>query len=164
MLRLTRSTDYMLRVVLYLARQEAAAVVSRREIVEAMEIPDAYFRKIATQLGKAGVLRVSQGALGGCSLARPPEELTLLEVVEAGAGEISINECVLYPDVCHRTPACAVHEIWETLRDQVRDTLREVTFADLAERESGAGALRVPRKPCRARKRKVRRRPEAAVR
>jgi len=147
----------MLRVVLCLAGKEAGAVVSRRAIVEAMEIPDAYFRKIATQLGKAGILRVSQGALGGCSLARPPEELTLLEVVEAGVGEISVNECVLYPDVCHRTPACAVHEIWETLRDQVRDTLREVTFADLVKRESGAGPVRAP-------KRKVRGRPEAAVR
>lgn len=161
MLHLTRSADYMLRVVLYLAGKDVAAVVSRREIVEATEVPDTFFRKIATQLGKAGVLRITQGSRGGCSLARASAEITLLEVVEAAIGEISLNECVLYPDSCHRTPACAVHQVWEELRDHVRDTLREVTFADLVERESHT---RARPKPPRARKEAGARRRKGTVR
>ena len=138
-MRMTRSSDYMLRLVLYLACRAPGVVVARREIVDAMDIPDAFFRKIATQLGKAGILRITQGVQGGCALAVAPEKLTLLDVIEADMGEIFLNQCVLYPDSCHRSPGCSVHEVWARLRDRVRDTLREVTFADLAKREARIG-------------------------
>jgi glycine/D-amino acid oxidase-like deaminating enzyme len=59
-----------------------------------------------------------------------------LDVVEAVIGEIFLNDCVIRPDSCERSQACTVHQVWEKARSQLRDTLREATFASLLTDES----------------------------
>jgi DNA-binding IscR family transcriptional regulator len=54
--------------------------------------------------------------------------LTLLEVVEAVIGEIFLNDCVMRPESCDRSHACAIHCIWSKAKDQLRQTLKEATF------------------------------------
>ena len=65
-----------------------------------------------------------------------PEELTLLDVVEAVTGEIFLNDCVMNPGSCLRNSSCAVHLVWERARNQLRETLREATFDKLLNEES----------------------------
>jgi Rrf2 family protein len=96
-----------------------------------MEIPNPFLGKIAQQLSRAGIIEIVQGARGGYRLLIPPEKLTLLDVVEAVIGEIYLNDCVLRPDSCQRNPSCSVHRIWEQVRDQLRSTLRQNTFASI---------------------------------
>ncbi len=62
-----------------------------------------------------------------------PKEITLLSVVETMIGEIFLNDCVVRPDSCQASPDCAVHMVWMQARDQLRDTLGNVTFAQLLE-------------------------------
>jgi Rrf2 family protein len=93
-----------------------------------MDIPDQFLGKIAQQLARAGTIEIIQGARGGFRLVVLPEELTLLEVVEAVIGEIFLNDCVLRPESCNRSQACAVHGVWTKARDQLRQTLQEATF------------------------------------
>ncbi len=69
-------------------------------------------------------------------LAVAPENLTLLDVVEAVIGEIFLNDCVIRPQSCQRSQACSVHQVWEKARSQLRDTLREATFAGLLTEDS----------------------------
>jgi Rrf2 family protein len=127
-MRLTRAGEYAVRCVLYLASQGVGVLCARKEIAREMDIPDQFLGKIAQQLARAGAIEIVQGARGGFRLAVPPEELTLLEVVEAVIGEIFLNDCVLRPESCHRSQACAVHCIWAKARDQLRRTLQEATF------------------------------------
>lgn len=130
-MRLTRAGEYGVRCILYLSTQGRGVLIPRREIVEAMEIPDQFLVKIAQELAKAGFIEIVQGAKGGFRLLRPLEEIDLLGVVEAVIGEIFLNDCVLNPDSCKRVNTCAVHRVWEKARDQLRDTLREATFSRL---------------------------------
>lgn len=130
-MRLTRAGEYAVRCSLYLSSQPRGEIVSRREIAREMDIPNQFLGKIAQQLARAGIIEIIQGPKGGYRLRVPPEELTLLDVVEAVTGEIFLNDCLLSPESCGRSPECCVHRVWDKARKQLRQTLREASFAGL---------------------------------
>jgi Rrf2 family protein len=151
-MQLGKTVDYMVRCVLYLAQTGPSGSASRVQIVAATGVPDLYFRKLVQTLSRAGIVRTTRGPRGGYSLGVPAEALTLLRVVEAGSGDLCLNQCALDPTVCGRSRACAVHPVWQDIRGQVRAALARVTFAELARRQraveksaqAGAGAALRP--------------------
>jgi len=132
-MRLTRAGEYAVRCVLYLSKKGKGILVSRKEIADHAVIPSHFLAKIAQDLAKAGMIEIKQGSRGGFSLLVEPRDITLLSVVETMIGEIFLNDCVVRPDSCEATSGCAVHSVWMQARDQLRDTLRNVTFAQLLE-------------------------------
>ena len=134
-MRLTRAGEYAVRIILYLSKQDAGGVSNRKQIAEHMDIPGQFLSKIAQQLARSGFIEIVQGAKGGLRLVVSPEELTLLDVVEAVVGEIFLNDCLMRPESCSRSNACAVHVVWEKARHQLRETLREATFAKLLKED-----------------------------
>jgi len=135
-MRLTRAGEYGVRCILFLAGNGQGKVVGRVEIAKAMDIPEQFLSKIAQQLSRSGFIEIIQGAKGGYRLLRSPETLTLLDVVEAVTGEIFLNDCIMRPESCFRNPGCSIHRVWEKAREQLRNTLREATFAKLLEDET----------------------------
>ena len=136
-MRLTRAGEYAVRCVMCLARNGGTdSVVSRQEVADCGNIPSHFLAKIAQQLSRAGIIEILQGARGGYHLLIPPEKLTLLDVIEAIIGEIFLNDCVVRPESCHASSSCAVNTVWMKARDQLRETLSQVTFAQLLEEES----------------------------
>ena len=135
-MRLTRAGEYAVRCVLYLASQGVGVVCNRKQIAAEMDIPDQFLSKIAQQLARSGFLEIVQGSKGGLKLVVSPQHVSLLDVVEAVIGEIFLNDCVMRPESCRRSQACSVHQIWDKARSQLRDTLREATFASLLEKDS----------------------------
>jgi len=132
-MRLTRAGEYAIRCVLYLSKKGKGILVSRKEIADHAVIPAHFLAKIAQDLAKAGIIEIRQGSRGGFRLLMEPTEITLLSVVETMIGEIFLNDCVVRPDSCQASPDCAVHTVWMQARDQLRETLRNVTFAQLLE-------------------------------
>lgn len=135
-MRLTRAGEYAVRCVLYLSSCPMEEVVSRKAIAEAMDIPEQFLAKIAQQLARSGIVELVQGAKGGFRLLRSPDDLNLLDVVEATIGEIFLNDCLMNPGICMRSQACAVNKIWEKARNQLRQTLGQATFKSLVESQS----------------------------
>ena len=131
-MKITMAAEYAVRCVLYLTRQGQDVLVSRQEIADLTRTPGKFLAKIAQDLAKAGIITIKQGAKGGYSLHRNPSEITMLAVVEAIIGEISLNECTVRPTVCPASFDCSANLVWQRARQQVRDTLRQATFADLA--------------------------------
>lgn len=131
-MKITKAADYAVRCVIYLAGSEKGRVVGRREISEAMEIPSPFLGKIAQQLAKASIIEIVQGARGGYRLLRPPRYITLLEVIESVMGELAINECMIHDDRCSRISGCAVHHVWQDIRQHVRKKLDSTNMEDLA--------------------------------
>ena len=131
-MRLTRAAEYAIRCVLYMAKQPEGAVVSRREVAAAMDIPLAFLGKIAQGLARAGIVVVRQGVHGGYVLALPSKDISLLMVVEAMDGELVLNECLARPQDCGRSAFCAVHTVWDKARTAFRKTLGEADFSRLA--------------------------------
>jgi Rrf2 family iron-sulfur cluster assembly transcriptional regulator len=146
-MRLTRAGEYAIRCVLYLAGRPPGEVSSRREVAAAMDIPDPFLSKIAQQLAKAGLIEIIQGAKGGYRLLLPPEKVTLLDVVETISGEIFLNDCLMRPGACSRSPVCKVHQVWQKAREQLRETLRQATIDRLLGDEACEGDSEDPINP-----------------
>ncbi len=135
-MRLTRAGEYAIRCALYLSFQGEGMLTRRKDIARVMEIPDQFLGKIAQQLSRARIIEIVQGSKGGYRLIISPEKLTLLDVVEAVIGEIFLNDCLINPNACNRISSCGIHEVWVKARDQLRQTLREATFARLLQHQS----------------------------
>jgi Rrf2 family protein len=130
-MRLTRAGEYAVRAVLYLSSKEAHQVVGRLEIAREMEIPAPFLAKIAQQLARAGIVEIVQGSRGGLKLRVSPREVNLLNVVEAVEGEIFLNDCIMDPLSCRRSPFCSVYRVWNKARNQLRQCLAEASFSSL---------------------------------
>lgn len=136
-MRLTRAGEYAVRCIMCLAKYDGTEkVVSRQDVAAYGDIPSHFLAKIAQQLSRAGIIEILQGARGGYRLIVPPEKLTLLDVIEAIIGEIFLNDCVIRPETCHASSSCAVNTVWIQARNQLRQTLAGVTFAQLLEEDS----------------------------
>ncbi|HIJ91085.1 MAG: Rrf2 family transcriptional regulator [Desulfobulbaceae bacterium] len=135
-MRLTRAGEYGIRCVLYLARHGKGTLVSRKEIAVRTDVPPHFLAKIAQQLARAGIIEILQGANGGYRLLTDPERITMLEVIEAIIGEISLNDCVSRPESCRISARCTVHRVWNKANQQLRATLEETNFATLASEDA----------------------------
>lgn len=139
---LSGTAEYALRAVLHLAERGSAEPVRVGEIAEALGAPRNYLSKILHQLVQAGVLQSSRGKHGGFALAKSPERLSLLRVINAFDKIAERRSCLLGRPQCADRVACAVHWRWKDLSEQIATFFRETTVADLlAGTEIPAGTL-----------------------
>ncbi|MFM8321498.1 MAG: RrF2 family transcriptional regulator [Chloroflexota bacterium] len=127
-MQITRQADYAVRAVLYLAQLGTDQRAATSQIAQEQQIPPSFLAKIVSQLSVAGLLQTSRGARGGVSLARPPEEISLLEVVEAIDGPILLNECAGSAGVCTFGDDCPMKPVWCDAQAELVFRLRSTTF------------------------------------
>jgi Rrf2 family protein len=130
-MQITRQADYAVRAVLYLAEIDADGRAPTSRIAEDMKIPPSFLAKIVSQLSVAGVLATSRGARGGVALARSPDQITLLEVIEAIDGPITLNDCVLDRSACAFGKDCPVHGVWCDAQADLVARLQKTSFGSL---------------------------------
>mgnify|MGYP001770061672 CR=1 FL=1 len=135
---ISKKGDYAIRGMVYLAGQQPDRVVLAGEIARAMDVPPQFLAKIFQQFGKLGLVRSFRGSGGGFQLARPPGEITLLEIVEAVEGPVMPNRCVLSGGACSREKGCTVHPVWKKVQKSVVEILGGVTLEELSGRKRAA--------------------------
>jgi Rrf2 family protein len=123
-LAITSKSPYAVRALAELARTGGSAPVPIGEIARRRDIPVQFLEGLFATLRRAGILVSQRGVKGGYSFARPPDSLTVLEVVEALEGTLGAEATGVFADAV------------AALRAQ----LSGVTIADVAQREAGAGA------------------------
>jgi Rrf2 family protein len=138
---ITQQADYAVRAVLDLTLQTTSNRVASDGIARRQNIPAAFLTKILTRLAVAGLVVTQRGANGGTRLARSPETITLLDVIEAIDGPITLNRCARRPSECSRDRTCVVHPIWLELCQEFRARLANYTFAAIAARAGEAAPL-----------------------
>lgn len=126
-MQITRQADYAVRAVMYLAQLGEDQRAATSQIAQEQQIPPSFLAKIVSQLSVAGLLQTSRGARGGVSLAKPPQEISLLEVVEAIDGPILLNECVAN-GACTFGDICAMKPVWCDAQAELVQRLRNTTF------------------------------------
>ncbi len=131
-MQITRQADYATRAVLYLAKLGPGKKAPTSEIAEKQDIPLSFLAKIIAQLSVAGLLQTMRGARGGVALARSPEQITLLDVVEAIDGPILLNECVNGEYEC-TIENCPIHQIWCDAQEDLVVRLRGANFAQFMQ-------------------------------
>ena len=131
-MQITRQAEYAVRTVLYLAKQEPGACVATARIAKEQDIPNSFLAKIILQLSAVGLLHTTRGAKGGVTLARTPDAISLLEVIEAVDGAIELNDCVSENARCQRSRSCPVRKTWCDARADLVKRLSHAKFAQLA--------------------------------
>src|SRR3970282_1086369 len=111
-MQITRQADYAVRTVLYLAGVENGGRAAPNKSAQPQRNSVSFLAQIVSQLSVAGIVQTSRGARGGVALAREAKDITLLHVVEAIDGPITLNECVTDPSMCAFGDKCAVHNVW----------------------------------------------------
>jgi Rrf2 family protein len=128
---LGRKGDYSVRAVLDISNHAGERRKSR-EIAEEMDIPSRYLSQILANLVDHGILSAVAGPTGGYLLARPAEEITLLDVVEAAEGPISIDQCVLRGGPCDWDESCPIHVPWSRAMSALTGQLSRTSFGELS--------------------------------
>lgn len=134
-MQITRQADYALRAMLYLARPDTKKPVATHEIAKEQEIPASFLAKIISQLSIAGLIETSRGAKGGVKIKRQPEDISLLDVIEAIDGPIVIEDCTLDPSTCAFGDKCPIHDVFTEAREEIVRKFKESTFDKLIEME-----------------------------
>jgi Rrf2 family protein len=127
LLVITTKSPYAVRALAELARRGQPAPVPIGEIARAREIPVQFLEGLFATLRRAGILQSQRGVKGGYSFARPPREITVLEVVELLEGELGAD-------------AAANGPVWSEAVEAVKGVLGATTIAEVAEREAQASS------------------------
>lgn len=142
---LSQTAEYALRAVVWLASQPGAALTVH-SIAEGTKVPPGYLSKVLQTLGRAGLVRSQRGLGGGFVLARPADQITALEVVDAVDPFVRIRSCPLgLPQ--HRERLCPLHQKLDDGIAQFEQSFREVTIASLLAGDDGLVPLGVPARP-----------------
>ena len=128
-MQITRQADYALRAVIYLSRLEENEKAATSLVAEDQEIPPSFLAKIISQLSIAGLIHTSRGARGGVSLAKPADEISVLDVIEAIDGPIFLNECTGNSTSCPFLDSCPLRDVWREARTDLVDKLSSATFS-----------------------------------
>jgi Rrf2 family protein len=128
-MQITRQADYAIRAVLYISKLNANQRAATSQIAKEQRIPPSFLAKIISQLSIAGLLQTSRGARGGVTLAKSPEEVSLLDVVEAIDGPITLNECVHDDGTCNFGEDCPLRPIWCEAQQDLVNRLKRTNFA-----------------------------------
>jgi Rrf2 family protein len=120
--------------MVYLAGQPLDRRTSTGSISEVEDIPRAFLSKVISKLVVARLVVTSRGMGGGVSLARLPEEITLLQVIEAMEGPVLLHRCLLRPGTCELHSYHAACDVWRHIQDHLVQDLDAVTMRDLSSR------------------------------
>jgi Rrf2 family nitric oxide-sensitive transcriptional repressor len=139
-MRLTRFTDYSLRVLIYLGLQQNKLVTIRR-ISDAYGISRNHLMKVVSLLTRTGYLKAQRGPGGGIRLARSPDEINLADVITDTEEDLVMVECFDEEGNCVITPVCKLQQvIGEALKAYIR-TMKEYTLSDLLDEEEDLSKL-----------------------
>lgn len=149
----SQTVEYALRAVVYLAGQSPEARTTD-QISEATQVPKPYLSKVLQNLGRGGIVRSQRGIGGGVTLVKTPDELTILDVVDAVEPIERIETCPL--DLkSHGKHLCPLHRRMDDALAMVQDAFQKTTLAEVLAEPSRSTPLcetkkTLPRKKKRA--------------
>ncbi len=138
---LSKRGDYVMRSAISLARAfDSGRPRKIREVVADTELPRTFASQILADLVRAGLAVSKAGRDGGYRLARPPEKISVLEVVEAAEGPLRAERCALGDGPCRWESVCPLHETWVAATARLNSLLAETKLAEIAARDAAIEA------------------------
>ena len=130
-MRLSTRSRYGIRAMFDIAFFGNGAPVSLKNISRRQEISEPYLEQLFAKLRRAELVCSVRGAQGGYYLARPPEEITVGQVLRTLEGSITPAECVDRPECCGDVQACVSHIVWKRISDGLDKVVDAITIQDM---------------------------------
>jgi len=121
--------------MLELASHYGEGSIELKEIARKENISLKYLEQVINPLRAAGLVKTIRGSKGGYSLAKPPSEICLYDVVETLEGPLNLLECLRDPKVCQKVPSCVTRDIWREVSDSISKIFYSITLEDMVNRK-----------------------------
>ncbi len=132
---LSNTCKYGIRAMVYLAvHAQEGKKIGIKKIADDLQIPTPFLGKILQMLTKKGFLSSLKGPHGGFGVGKPPEDISLFDIVELIDGDGIFNDCLVGIRSCEKggKPTCAIHEDYVPIRNQIKTLFENRTIAYLA--------------------------------
>jgi len=130
-MKLSTKTRYGTRMILEMAQNYGQGAIQLGEIAKRQKISLKYLEQIIRPLKKAGYVGSFRGAKGGHILNKPPDEITVGEIVSLLEGGDTLIQCDQDPATCERKDSCLTRYLWMEAAKAMYTRLAEITFADV---------------------------------
>lgn len=137
---LSRLGDYVFRAAVDLAAAWSDGGYRKiGDVAESMDLPRSYTPHVLGSLARAGLAESKAGRAGGYRLSRAPGEISVLEVIEAAEGPLSVERCPMRGGPCRWDDVCAAHPTWVEATRAMRESLASSSLAELADADARLG-------------------------
>jgi Rrf2 family iron-sulfur cluster assembly transcriptional regulator len=133
-MKLSTRSRYGTRLMLDMAQHYNKGPIQLGDIAKRQDVSVKYLEQIIIPLKKAHYIESVRGPKGGHILAKPPEEITVGEIVALLEEGTSLLECCVDATVCQRADICPTRLLWKEASEAMFDKLQAVTLADLVKR------------------------------
>lgn len=134
-MRMTMKGDYGLRAMIDLAARYGQGPIPSAVIARRQFIPEHFLDQVLITLRRAGLIKSQRGPQGGHLLARPPAQISMLDVLQALEGAPASLDCVPQPNACQLSPSCGMRDIWAQIDAYARELLGATTMEQLASHQ-----------------------------
>ena len=135
-MRMSTKGQYGTRALLDLALHYGEGPVMIKDIARRQGISQHYLEHLFMRLSAAGLVNSTRGAKGGFTLAKPPAQIKVSNVVQLLEGSLAPVQCVDNPKVCSRAASCVTRDVWADMKTAMDKVLESSTLQDLVERHS----------------------------
>lgn len=137
-MKISTKGHYGLRSLIDVALNQGDGPVTLNDIAKRQSISVKYLWQVINPLRTSGFLNVTRGAKGGYMLARPPQEINILDVLKALEGPISLLRCLTDEKVCSRIPTCVSRTVWMEANGAIEKAFSQITLKKLVDRQKQA--------------------------
>jgi FeS assembly SUF system regulator len=134
-LRISKLTDYATLLLALLAKESATRHTATGLALRS-RLPATTVSKLLKQLQRSGLVESTRGLHGGYHLARPARQITAAAILDALEGPLALTECATGHSQCDLQSNCSVGGSWQRINQAIRQSLQEITLAELAGLES----------------------------
>ena len=135
-MKLATRSRYGTRMMLDLAQHYDQGPVQIGDVSKRENISVKYLEQLIIPLKKANFIKSVRGPKGGHMLAKPPEEITVGDIVRILEGGINLSSCIENPEVCDRTTRCLTRGVWEEATKAMYDKLNSATLSKMIKEGS----------------------------
>ncbi|MCH8299826.1 MAG: Rrf2 family transcriptional regulator [Candidatus Marinimicrobia bacterium] len=128
----SRSCEYALQAVTFIASQPSNRPVLSRDISGALNIPPHFLGKILQTLVKHNILGSQKGKSGGFEIIRPPEEITLYDIIQVMDGPDYFEQCIMGFPGCFDHNPCPAHLEWKGIKEKLMKLLNARSISELS--------------------------------
>jgi Rrf2 family protein len=132
-MKISTKGRYGLRILIDLATHDPEKPRLLKDIAQSQMVSEKYLSRLVLDLRRAKLIRSVRGSKGGFYLARSPETITLLEILETMEGPISVVGCATSPGKCNRRTPCPMRNVWQRLNDDIREVTGKITLEDILD-------------------------------
>ncbi len=134
-MKISTKGRYGLRILLDLATHQKKGPVNLADITTRQGISEKYLWQVINLAKAAGLINSARGPKGGYTVAKPTDQITVLEIISALEGPIVLVDCLDKSGNCSRNDACVTREVWGKIGESMKKTMASITLQELVMKQ-----------------------------